>query len=489
MKHKIILFAASLFAAASMISCSDYLDKQPLDGVNSATYWTTRKNVEKGLTGVYASFRVSTFSGLPGGAPCVDQEVWSDNAISGSNHKDIMQGGINPSTGGVINDMWVNCYKGIAAANYFLEHFEEASDLFTEEEMNKMRAEVLFIRTYFYNELVVHYGDVPLMLHTAKLGDGYDSMPRTPRAEVVEQMMEDIDYAIKWLPDVAYTDGHAVQGSAIMLKCRILLNDHKYAEAAKLAGDYIHSGVCPFSLSDDYAGIFCGRSQINNPEIMFSIQFAAPDDYHSLDQMVASRMNVYPSFNLREAYEDGDPRIKMTMFERGDPWINNDKTGRFEEDGNRAEGQIPFTGMAFKKYVDTTVFAPNGATQSEQHFVKMRFADLLLMYAEAMFESGHGSDPKALKALNDVRQRPGVEMPPKTELTREIIRNERRVELAFEGIRFYDIIRWDIAKDVIPTVQYNKGGNMRKFDGNLWPVPQSQMDIMRDYWQQNAPWN
>lgn len=488
MRHKIFLFAAAVLAAASMTSCSDYLDKQPLTAVDSATFWTTRKNVEKGLTGVYASLRTASFAGLPGGAPCVDQEVWSDNAVTGSNHKDIVQGGINPSTTGAVNDVWVNCYKGIAAANYFLEHFEEGADQFTDEEINKMRAEALFIRTFYYNELVVHYGDVPLMLHTAKLGDGYDRMPRTPRAEVVAQMIKDIDYAIEWLPNVAYTDGHAVQGSAVVLKCRILLNDQKYAETARLAGDYIH-GACPFSLSDDYAGIFYGRTQMNNPEIMFSIQYAAPDDYHSLDQMVASRMNVYPSFNLREAYEEGDPRIKMTIYEKGDPWINNDKTGRFEEDGNRAEGQIPFTGMAFKKYVDPTIFTPNGATRSEQHFVKMRFADLLLMYAEAMFESGQGSDPKALEALNRVRQRPGVEMPAKTELTREIIRNERRVELAFEGIRFYDITRWDIAKDVIPTVQYNKGGNMRKYDGPLWPVPQSQMDIMGDYWQQNAPWN
>lgn len=279
-----------------------------------------------------------------------------------------------------------------------------------------------------------------------------------------------------------------MQGSAIVLKCRILLNDSKYSEVATLAGNYIHSGNCPFSLADDYAGIFFGK-QINNPEIMFSIQFTAPDDFHALDQMVGSRMTVFPSYNLRAAYEEGDPRIKMTMYETGDSWVNNDKTGKFEEDGNRAEGTIPFTGMAFKKYVDPNAFRASASTLSDQHIVKMRFADLLLMYAEAMFESGRGDDPLALKALNDVRQRPGVEMPAKTALTREIIRNERRVELAYEGIRYYDLIRWDIAKDVIPTVQYDVSGRMRVFDGNLWPIPQSQMDIMGDIWTQNAPWN
>ena len=351
-----------------------------------------------------------------------------------------------------------------------------------------MKAEALFLRTFFYNELVVHYGDVPLMLTSAKMGDGYDKKIRTPRAEVVSQMLEDIDFAIKWLPNIAYTDGHAVQGSAVVLKCRILLNDQRYSDVAKLAGDYIHDPNNPFDLADDYAGIFFGKQE-NNPEIMFSIQFKAPDDFHALDQMVGSRMTIFPSFNLRASYEPNDPRIKMTMYEIGDPWPNNNKSGKFEEDGNKAEGLIPFTQLAFKKYVNPNVEVPKASTLSDQHIVKMRYADLLLMYAEAMFESGQGNDPLALKALNDVRQRPGVNMPVKPQLTREIIRNERRVELAYEGIRYYDIIRWDIAKDVIPTVQYDESGRMRKFDGNLWPIPQSQMDIMGDVWEQNAPWN
>ncbi|MDE5666254.1 RagB/SusD family nutrient uptake outer membrane protein [uncultured Duncaniella sp.] len=488
MKKHILIGLAAVILGGSMVSCEDFLEKQPLDSVSTSNFWHTKKDAEKALTAVYSSFRNSTFSAVPAGGPCTEQEVLSDNAVTRAAHSAIQQGGITPSTGGILNDMWTDSYKGIAAANYYLDNCERVRDLYTESEFNKMKAEALFVRAFFYNELVVHYGDVPLMLHVAKVGDGFDVMPRTERAQVVRQIMEDIDFAMEWLPDIAYTDGHAVFGSALMLKCRVLLNDRKYAEVAELAGEYIHSGSNPFRLADDYAGIFFGK-QIGNPEIMFSIQFTAPDDFHALDQMVGSRMTVFPSYNLRAAYEDGDPRIKMTMYELGDPWVNNDKSGKFEDDGNRAEGLVPFTGMAFKKYLDTNCFVPKASTLSDQHIVKMRYADLLLMYAEAMFESGHGADPRALKALNDVRQRPGVEMPAKTELTREIIRNERRVELAYEGIRYYDIIRWDIAKDVIPTVQYDVAGSKRKFDGNLWPVPQAQMDIMGDIWTQNAPWN
>lgn len=488
MKKNIVISACIVVLAATFTSCEDFLDKQPLDKVSSTTFWKTTKDADKALTAVYASFRNGTFSAVPAGGPCTELECLSDNAITRSAHTAIQQGGINSSTGGILNDMWTDCYEGIAAANYFLDNFDRVKSLYSEADFNKMKAEVLFVRAYLYNELVVHYGDLPLMLSSAKVGDGYDKKPRSPRAEVVAQMLEDVDFAIKWLPNIAYTNGHAVQGSAIVLKCRILLNDGRYSDVAKLAGDYIHDSKNPFKLADDYAGIFFGKQE-NNPEIMFSVQFKAPDDFHALDQMVGSRMTVFPSANLRAAYELGDPRIKMTMFEIGDPWINNSKSGLFEEDGNKAEGLIPFTKTAFKKYVNPTVAVPKASTLSDQHFVKMRYADLLLMYAEAMFESGQGSDAKALKALNDVRQRQGVNMPKKEVLTREIIRNERRIELAYEGIRYYDIIRWDIAKDVIPTVKYDESGRKRKFDGNLWPIPQAQMDIMDGIWEQNAPWN
>lgn len=488
MKEYILASACVLVLSATFISCNDFLDKQPLDQVNSTAFWKTTKDADKALAAVYASFRNGTFSAVPAGGPCTELECLSDNAITRSAHSAVQQGGINASTGGILDDMWTDSYKGIAAANDFLDNCDKVKDLYSEADFNKLKAEALFVRAFFYNELVVHYGDVPLMLKSAKVGDGYDRKPRTSRVEVVSQMLEDVEFAVKWLPNIAYTNGHAVKGSAIVLQCRILLNEHRYNDVAKLAGDYIHDSGNPFKLADDYAGIFFGQ-QDNNPEIMFSIQFKAPDDFHALDQMVGSRMTIFPSVSLRAAYEDGDPRIKMTMYEIGDPWPNNLKSGKFEADGNKAEGLIPFTNLAFKKYVNPTVSVPKASTLSDQHIIKMRYADLLLMYAEAMFESGQGADPLALKALNDVRQRPGINMPAKVALTREIIRNERRVELAYEGIRYYDIIRWDIAKDVIPTIQYDEKGRMRKFDGNLWPIPQTQMDIMSDVWEQNAPWN
>jgi hypothetical protein len=339
--------------------------------------------------------------------------------------------------------------------------------------------------------LVQLYGDSPLVLRTQTLEDDFKDMPRSPKSEVVTQILQDIDVAIAGLPNVAYTDGHAVKGSAILLKVRILMNNQRFAEAAEAAWSLIGDPANPFKLHGNYSGIFF-KEQRNNPEIMFSVQYQAPSDYHQLDQYVGSRMSFFPTPQLRDAYEvknpatgEKDPRLKMTVFQLGDPWVMH-TSGTFSKAAGRlSEGGIPFTNLAFKKWIDPTIVAATSSTLSDQHIVKMRYAELLLSYAEAMYESGQGGDARALQALNDVRARPGVQMPPKAALTQDIIRNERRVELAFEGLRYNDIIRWGIAGQVIPQISVNTGGTKRKFDGYLWPIPQQQMDIMQGVWTQN----
>jgi hypothetical protein len=225
---------------------------------------------------------------------------------------------------------------------------------------------------------------------------------------------------------------------------------------------------------------------------MFSVQYQGPTDAHQLDQYVGSRMSFYPTTQLRDAYEikdagtgEKDPRLKMTILQEGDPWINH-TSGVFTATaaGRLSEGGVPFTKMAFKKWINPALIQARGNI-SDQHIVKMRYAELLLSYAEAMFESGQGGDQRALDVLNAVRARPGVEMPPVTVLTQDNIRNERRVELAFEGLRFNDLKRWGIAHEIIPTIPGNGATVKRKFDGYVWPIPQGQMDIMEGVWQQN----
>ncbi len=497
MKSKKILILCIIVAAGFFSACENLLDKEPLVQLSSTTFWKAESDVQAALTATYSTYRTSIFgSARAANGVSFDIESLSDNAIvtsSFASYATIMAGGINASTGGAISQYWSDCYNGIAKCNYFLNNIDATKSFLTTVNYRKYKGEALFNRCFLYNELVQLYGDVPLVLTPQGIGSGYDKMPRTPKADIVSKIITDIDTAIACLPNVAYADGHAVKGSAIMLKVRILMNNQRFAEAATAAWSLIGDPANPFALHNNYLGIFFNE-QKNNKEIMFSVQYASPDDYHQLDQYVSSRMSCFPTPQLRDAYEvknvvtgEKDPRLKMTIFQKGDHWVNNIISHKFTNDdkGSRSEGTIPFTNMAFKKWIDTTIYIANSSNLSAQHIVKMRYAELLLSYAEAMFESGQGSDPRALKALNDVRARKGVEMPPKTELTRDAIRNERRVELAYEGLRYNDLIRWGTAHEVIPTIKYHQSGNMRKFNGYVWPIPQAEMDKMEGVWIQN----
>ncbi|MBC9797997.1 RagB/SusD family nutrient uptake outer membrane protein [Sinomicrobium weinanense] len=499
MKVNIKLLIYPVIATALFSACDDFLDKEPLSQPSSEIFWKTETDVNAALAATYSIYRTNIAGSVAGSnGVSINIECLSDNAISESGFfgiQNIMHGGIHSGTGGAVQDFWRLCYEGIANCNYFLDNIDQAKDFLSEESYNQYKGEALFNRCYFYNELIQLYGDVPLLLHSQSIDsmEVFKNKPRVPKPEVVEQLLKDIDIAISGLPNIAYTDGHAVKGSAILLKVRILMNNERWAEAAEVAWSLIGDAGNPFSLHDNYSGIFFDEQE-DNPEIMFSVQYQLPSDGHQLDQYIGSRMSFYPTTQLRDAYEikdpetgEMDPRLGMTIFQEGDPWIMH-PSGKFpafeNDEGRTSEGNVNFTGMAFKKWVNPTLIQARDKV-SDQDIVKMRYAELLLSYAEAMFESGQGTDQRALDAINAVRQRPGVEMPPLSVLTRENIRNERRIELAFEGLRFNDLKRWQIAHEIIPEIPGNGADVQRVFDGYLWPIPQSQMDIMEGIWEQN----
>ncbi|PXV66300.1 putative outer membrane starch-binding protein [Dysgonomonas alginatilytica] len=532
---KYTIITCFLFALI-LAGCQDFLDKDPLDQLSKDKFYKNETEIQQGLVSTYLRYRSQLIGGMgAGNGSAIDMEALSDNAYSSSGFQslqNIAQGGMTSTTGGAVTGLWNDAWQGIAYCNYFLDNLErpEVKSLVTDERYKQYRGEALFNRCYFYFLLIQNYGDVPFLTHAVELDTPYMNMKRESVSTVVPQLLSDMDLAIEGLPLKAYTDGHAVKGSAVLLKTRILMYNKQYAEAATTAYSLIGNTKNPHKIVDDYSGIFFG-DQANNQEIMFSVWYASPDDMHQFDQFTGSRMSCYPLFDLVKAYEEKssgvrDPRLSMTIFMVGDPWImyNGTTTKTFQyktknpvaggpdiildptiysysgqqfppRDGTprTSEGNIPVSSLAWKKGVNPALVQARDRISS-QHCVLMRYADLLLLYAEAMFESGKASDPTALKALNEVRARKGVEMPPKTELTRDNIRNERRVELAYEGIRYYDIKRWDIAKDVIPRKVPNPTLAAAQqirclWDGNLWPIPQNIMNIMTPAgWVNNAPY-
>jgi starch-binding outer membrane protein, SusD/RagB family len=479
-----------LMGGSILLSCNDdFLDRHPIVQPSEETYWNTEAEAERALLACYRTLKEPIFSAgrSQSGVGLLYWEALSDNAHNTSNWEGfdiVMRGDFHPGSNlGVINKYWQFPYQGINSCNYFLKNVDRVQSV-SENTNKRMKAEASFLRAFYYSILIQLYGDVPLILEPASMNSGFMEMPRTGKEAVLNQILSDLDFAIANLPSTGYSNGRAVKGSAVTLKTRVLLYNHKYQQAAETAWSLIGDPQNPYQLHNSYSGIFFGQ-QSNNKEIMFSVLFKAPDDYHSLDQVLGGRMSIFPTTELRDVYELNDPRRKMTIFEEGDPWAYN--PNGFGKPGSTSEGQIPFTKMAIKKYVNPIINNASGATMSDQHIVMSRYADLLLMYAESVVEwvgSTEAHKTQALTALNMVRSRPGVNMPERDVLTRDYVRYERRVELAFEGFRYQDLIRWGTAHEVLPTLAHNSGGAKRKFKAYLFPIPLSQMDIMT-HWEQN----
>ena len=492
---------------------TEFLDRQPTDKLTNEKFWTSKKDAELALAGCYSTLRTPAFFIDGSSFSSMQFEGLTDNAYCNStldNYTDISRGIINSSTGGIQYRVWSDAYKGIASCNWFLGNLSRVPGL-TEREYEIMEAEALFLRSFFYNELVMLYGDVPLITEQLGFGEDVFNVTKTPKSAIVDKITQDLDKAALALPNVPYSNGHPVRGSALALKARICLYHERWDQAAEAAKTVMDENQ--FKLAENYQGIFWGE-QANNPEIIFSIRAQSPIAVHNMDLLYGSRFAMVPIHSLVDAYEmrDGsppmspqipssynpddrmrndfyqnrDPRLKLTIFTPGDEWAYNKEIGFNNVSTARTESPS-VNNLGVRKYINLSVDdGRGGIAGSEQDLVKLRYADVLLMYAEAITEmaGGETTDPIALKALNDVRARPGVEMPPKTVLTRDIVRNERRVELAFEGLRLYDIRRWRIAKEVMNGYR-DPGNYVRVFEDKhyLWPIPQPEVDKMGENFQ------
>ncbi|SMC37966.1 RagB/SusD family nutrient uptake outer membrane protein [Pedobacter africanus] len=517
MKVKNIKYMLLLLSAMAFAGCTDeLLDRQPTDKLTNEAFWTSKKDADLALAGCYSTLRTPAFSIDVSSFSSMQFESLTDNAYSNStldSYTDISRGILTSATGGIQSRMWTDAYRGIARCNWFLGNLDKVPGLEPSEKA-RMTGEAYFLRAFFYNELTMLYGDVPLVTEELGFGPEVFKVKKSPKAEVVAKIIKDLDAAAAGLPNTAYGNGHAVRGSALALKARICLYNEMWPEAAAAAKLVIDEKK--FSIASSYEGIFFG-AQNNNPEIIFSIKALSPNATHNLDLLYGSRFSMVPLHSLADAYEmrDGtkpvapivpssynindrmrndfyqnrDPRLKLTIFTPGAQWAYNTTIGFNNVDKGKAESPS-VNNLGLRKYININVNDGNaGATGSEQAMVKLRYADVLLMYAEAVTEMGGGTttDAIALKALNDVRARPGITMPAKTVLTRELVRNERRVELAFEGLRYYDIKRWNIAKTVMNGFK-DPGNVTRVFEDKhyLWPIPQSEVDKMGPDFQNAA---
>ena len=490
-RGKVLRFAIVLLTLFTLSCENDFLDKNPLKEISSPTFWNTQNDADMALAGCYSRLNTSTFN-----FHNLSFDVLGGEASRGDgNAQNMALGLIEATSGGLISSVYTDCYRGIASCNYFLANIDKTP--ISAGTIDTYKGEVLFLRALFYFTLTDYYGGVPLYTEPFENIDEA-KIEQSSKAEVIAQVIADLDVAIAQLPNTDYSStGHAVKGSALALKSRVLLFQEDWSGAAAAANQVMTDGK--FSLSNDFKNMFLVYGQDANPEIMFSTRYLNPDNSSQQDIQMEWWGAWHPREELRDAFEctDGLPITESPLYDPANYKLNRDPRLEltlkpFVDPAIKASGEVvPYsyntpssTGYMPTKGADVEELPVDYSTLSEQDWILIRYAEVLLNFAEATNEIS-GPTIAVYDAVNAVRGRTGIEMPPLPDgLTKDEMRtriwNERRVEFALEGRRFGDIKRWKLAETYLNTLVEPDSGVPRVFNPAkhyLWPFPQSEMDV------------
>jgi hypothetical protein len=555
------------FSMVLILSCNkDYLNRFPESDPNSATYYTTADQLTLAINAAYnnLSYQQDGFPyqmQLEGTSDLVWQRPTTDAQTIGL--------GQHTSNTTMIRTIWTQSYIGIGRCNALLENMIKAKSVTTAAQYSRIEGEAKFLRAYYYGTLISLYGDVPLVVKSIPAEESY--LARTPKAEVLNAIFSDLDSAAAKLP-LSYTGtdiGRATKTSALAFKSRIALYNAKWDVAAAASKAVIDLGY--HALYPNYRNLFMYVGE-NSRESILAFDYkltirtnAAPqnnqarnssgfsgliptralaDSYECTDGLTIDKSTLY---STADPFKNRDPRMRQTLLGDGDTWfgaggITFNMT--FHPDSTTCSRYTPtfakipnlevtnafstYSGFIMKKYLDPQDMAvPN---QSELAFMLIRYAEVLLNYAEAKIELNQ-IDASVLNAINLVRARgygvaatqttlyPEIKTTNQTEL-RAIVRRERKIELAGEGLRVFDIRRWNIAEKVMngilfgkamnkaiyyslpkPTLDENSSpgytsftsllsvvGNFKIMDNPrvfkshnlLWPIPQAELDVNKN---------
>lgn len=473
------------------VACDDgALGLSPHDTLSPETAWKTEGDAQLALAGAYARLRGTQLGNGRGYATGgMTDDAYSQNNYLGE--RDVVLGPISPTTSGIATAFYTSAYTAISTFNDFLANIDNVKG--SAASLGRWKAEVRFLRAYFYAHLSELYGGVPIIKAPYKLGDPL--IARASKDEVVKFVLDELDLAIKDLPDTRY-DGHVVKGTAQALKARVLLANKRYAESAAVGRELLASGR--FGLyAGEYKALFEAAAEANNPEIMFSVGYKSPNIEHDGTRASIWYTGIQPTQNLVDAFEmiDGKPIAESPLYDPKKPYENRDPRlyATILVPGARMAGEVWWvtylgqggnTPYNLLKPADRTVWASLGdGVHSENDPILIRYAEALLNYAEAQNEAA-GPDASVHAAVNQVRSRVKMpNLPPgigQAEM-RARIRNERRVELAFEAMhRYLDLLRWREAVPRLNGLQAGKSAVYRFAENNyLWPIPQSEIDFYK----------
>lgn len=527
----------ALGLALGGVACDDdFLTTEPQDVISDVTYWQTERDFTLAINAVYRSTIDLDQMYFDGATDLsYSQKDWTRNHAYAQ--------GIQDALTGWSNGLWARMYEGVSRANEVLTQLEN-TDVLTAEAASRIEAQARFLRGYFYHELLWMFGGVPLFTKVPTVTEARE-VTRSSRDEVFAMIVSDLTAASEALPESwpSAEYGRATKGAALAYLARASLYEashKKYAEGDQNRANELFQAtedaaqavtdLNVYELYSDYRDLFTYAGE-GSSEIIFDYQRLQGVNGWSAWTWLAPHsmggdIDLTPTRALVDRFYmvDGLPIDESPMYDSSPPIIQDGEAvslGMYTNRDPRLYGTVLFPGAEFNgevfnsypssptsdrvinnvftnthtgyvwlKYVDPQDQSSPG--NSGLNVIKMRYADVLLMFAEAMIELGDVN--AALAPLNQLRDRVG--MPHVTAGSQpemiELVRNERTVELAMEGLRLADIRRWRIAEDVMPgqvsgididngasTVTI-RGAWTRNFTAPrdyLWPIPAPERDL------------
>lgn len=538
------IFLPVLLLTGLLTSCRKALDTVPLDQFSNESFWTSQQNVMLALTGVYRG-NIQMLAG-PTGAEFSPTDWWSyhgllytefatDNAYDrrGDNSAlNTMTNGTLTATNSYLASYWSLSYTRVARCNYFLENIDKAP--ISAELNSRMKAEVRFIRACQYFYLSQFFGAAPLVKKTLTLTEA-NTVSKASKQELQDYAKAEFKEIAPLLPRAGQLPsaerGRATAQAALAFLGRLYLAEEKWTDAAatyKQIIDFNENIIDP-----DFESLFNGTNE-SSKELIFATQYLqdlAPNAMmqHNYPAKLGGFSLHCPLGSLVESYEftDGtpfsfsdarynpanlgqnrDPRLRFTVLYNGQPFKNityiSNPADAASPDQLTTTKQATRTGFGLKKF-NSEAFNGGDLQNSGVDLPIIRYAEVLLSYLEARLESGPVDAALLDATINKVRGRTSVNMPRVTETNptalRVILRRERRNELALEGIRYWDLLRWKTIGQVLNGDFYGAPfpgfANLRKKgtavdpysrwyvtskafrvgQDELWPVPQSEVNI------------
>lgn len=518
------LSSASVILLAVFFSSSCVkLDVLPQDRLSDVAYWQKPDAAINAVNTCYTN--------LMSAEEILFSDAMSDNAYCKTGYNQAIGNGSYSTDDGYVQSVWGSKYAGIRNCNILLDNIDKVPDLNTELK-NRYISEVKVIRAYLYFELYSKFGDVPYFTKTITISESQE-IARTPKADIVTDLLSQLTEIENnnYLPE-SYSGrdlGRVTRYAAMGLKARILLFENRWAEVKTETEKVIGK----FTLFPSYEGLFYTENE-SNSEVILDIQYMLNSRENSVeyqflppslggyaqlaplqelvDSYIATDGNPISSSNIYSAstpYLNRDPRLAASIIYTGNSYkmadgsvkvINCDKGS--SKDGYGFSSDCTPTGYYYKKYFDKNYRLT--VSSSSLNTILIRYADILLMNAEANAELGTLNTAVWDATIKPLRLRAGFSNPlainfPAGKSNQDlidIVRRERRSELALEGLRHKDIIRWQIAENVLNGYAHGlltndiigvDNGHVRvenrAFDKSkhyLWAIPQTEIDLNKN---------